>query len=145
MKSLIVFDSNFGNTKKIADSIAGQLGSGALSISVNDLKDSDLNEIDLLIVGSPINAWSPTKKTAAFLDRLGSFKMNGIKSAAFDTRIKSFISGNAAKKIAKALQQSGADLVVPPVGFYVTDKEGPPMNGEIKKAEGWAQLIKSKL
>lgn len=145
MEVLIIFDSNFGNTKKIADQIANQIGSGASSISVNDFKESDLLGIKLLIVGSPINAWRPTKKTANFLDRLDSSKMKNVKAAAFDTRVKSFISGNAAKKIAKALENSGMNVIVSPMGFYVKGNEGPLIEGEMKKVEAWVKLIISKL
>lgn len=54
MKTLVIFDTNYGNTKLVADSIAGQLGEGARSVSVEDLRDSDLAGIGLLVVGSPI-------------------------------------------------------------------------------------------
>lgn len=54
MKALVIFDTNYGNTKLVADSIAGQLGEGARSASVKDLRDSDLAGIGLLVVGSPI-------------------------------------------------------------------------------------------
>lgn len=145
MRALVIYDSNFGNTKQIADTIAVQFGNNAVSKSVNDIKQSDLDGINLLIVGSPINAWRPTKKISDFLNDLSSHKLNGIQAAAFDTRVKLFISGNAAKKIEKALRNSGANLIVPAVGFYVKGNEGPLLEGEIKKAEEWAQLIKSKI
>lgn len=54
MKALVIFDTNYGNTKFVADSIAGELGEGARSVSVKDLRDSDLAGIGLLVVGSPI-------------------------------------------------------------------------------------------
>ena len=54
MKTLVIFDTNYGNTKFVADSIAGELGEGARSVSVKDLRDSDLAGIGLLVVGSPI-------------------------------------------------------------------------------------------
>jgi flavodoxin len=145
MEVLIIFDSNFGNTKKIADYMAGQIGRAASSISINNFKESDLLGIKLLIVGSPINAWRPTKKITEFLKRLDPAKLKGIKGAAFDTRVKSFISGNAAKKIAGALVNSGVNVIVEPIGFYVAGNEGPLMEGELKRAEDWIELIKSKL
>jgi flavodoxin len=144
MKALVIFDSNFGNTKLVADGIAKQLGNGALSVSVNDLNDHSLDGIHLLVVGSPINAWRPTKKITAFLNGLHPFRMKGIKAAAFDTRVRFFLSGNAAKRIAAALKNSGADVIVPPVGFYVKGNEGPLFEGEMEKAEEWARLIKTK-
>lgn len=145
MEILIIYDSNFGNTKKVADHVASQFGSKASSLSVNDFKENHLQGIKLLVVGSPINAWRPTKKIKEFLTSLGHAKMKGIKAAAFDTRVKSFLSGDAAKKIAKALENSGANLVAPPIGFYVKGNEGPLVEGELKKAEDWTAAIKSKI
>jgi flavodoxin len=145
MKTLIIYDSNFGNTQLVANAIAEVFGKTALCVSLNNFKTSDLEGIDVLIVGSPINAWAPTKKTTGFLDSLGTNKLNKIDAAAFDTRMKIFCSGNAAKKIAKKLVASGANLVLPPEGFYVTDKEGPLANGEIERAKNWAGEIKVRL
>lgn len=145
MKALVIFDSNFGNTKLVADSIARQIGNGTLSKSVNDVKTSDLDGINLLIVGSPINGWRPTKKISEFLKDVSSRKLNGVQATAFDTRVKSFLSGNAAKKIAKALKNLGANLIVPETGFFVKGNEGPLLEGEAKKIEEWTKQIISKL
>jgi menaquinone-dependent protoporphyrinogen IX oxidase len=145
MKALVVFDTNYGNTKRIADRIARQLGNGTSSVSVNDLTKHSLDGIDLLLVGSPINAWNPTKKITAFLNGLNPARMKGMKAAAFDTRVKFLLSGNAAKKIARALRNSGAVVIEPPMGFYVIDNEGPLLEGETEKAEEWASTIKSNI
>lgn len=138
MKSLVLFDSNFGNTKKIAEVIADTLGGTAKS--VNDFKTNDLTGVDLLVVGSPINAWRATPKIRSFLENLQVKNMN---AAAFDTRIKIFCSGNAAKRIGKSLVDAGAELITPPLAFYVKDKEGPLVEGEIEKAKSWASHLKT--
>jgi flavodoxin len=145
MEKLIVFDSNFGNTKKIAVCIADRLGSGATAVSVIDFKESDLSGIKLLVVGSPINAWGPTKRIKDFLTQLSPAAMKGIKAAAFDTRVKSFFSGNAAKKIEKVLQNSGASVISTPMGFYVGGNEGPLLDNELKRAEAWAESLSTAL
>ena len=145
MEVLIIFDSNFGNTKKVADHMAAQIGSAASSISVNDFKESNLQGVKLLIVGSPINAWRPTKKIKAFLDQLEPRQMAGVNAAAFDTRVRSAFSGNAAKRIVRALQSAGATVIGPPMGFYVKANQGPLAEGELKKAEDWILLIRSQM
>lgn len=145
MEALIIYDSNFGNTKKIADELTSAFGSTAKAKSVKDFKKEDLSGKNLLIVGSPINAWRPTKNIIEFLENLNPTLMKEIKTAAFDTRVKSFISGNAAKKIAKRLTNSGAEVVVEPMGFYVTGNEGPLVEGELERAKEWAKSIQSKL
>lgn len=141
MKTLVVFDSNFGNTRQVAGYIAGQIGSSASLMHVDDFKQRDLEGVGLLIVGCPINAWSPTPKIKAFLNKMAARKLNGINVAAFDTRIRSFISGNAAKKIARSLTRSGGHLLVPGEGFYVKAKEGPLFEGEQKRVQEWAGAL----
>jgi flavodoxin len=131
MKTLVVFDSNFGNTQKVADYAATLLGPDTVSMSVNTVKENDLVGLELLIVGSPINAWNSTKKTRGFLAGLNPSKMKGVKGAAFDTRIKSFMSGNAAKKIARSMSGAGVIMVAEPIGFFVQGNEA------------WVQAIKS--
>lgn len=145
METLIIYDSNFGNTKKIADAISAAFNGNAKAQSVNDFKKEDLEGKKLLIVGSPINAWRPTKKITEFLKQLNPVMMKGIKTAAFDTRVRSFISGNAAKRIAKQLQNSGGEVIAEAIGFYVKGNEGPLEEGELERAMEWAKKLQSKL
>lgn len=140
-----MYDSNYGNTKIIAGIVAQELGAAARSVDVSDFNLSDLAGLDLLIVGSPIIAWKPTEKIKDFLDLLSKQKFNHLLSAAFDTRIKLFISGNAAKRIGEALKQCGAKLIDKPIGFYVQGKEGPLMDGETARAREWARSLPGKI
>ncbi|MDD5551746.1 MAG: flavodoxin family protein [Candidatus Pacebacteria bacterium] len=145
MKTLVIFDSNFGNTKKIAEVIANEMGENAKVVSVADFDIEDLEGTNLLIVGSPINGFRPTEKINKFLANLAKNQLKGIKAASFDTRVKLFIHGDAAKKISKKLKDAGAEIIVEPQAFYVKGKEGPLLAGEIEKAKNWAREIKSKL
>jgi flavodoxin len=137
MKTLIIFDSNFGNTKKIAEIIAEKLGKDAEIKIVSDFKRGHLEGVDFLIVGSPIIGWRPTEKIMRFLGSLDEGCLNGMKSTAFDTRVKLFIHGDAMNKINKKLKDVGAD-VIEPRAFYVSGKEGPLLSGETEKAMKWA-------
>jgi flavodoxin len=148
MKAIVIFDSHYGNTKLVAATIANKLGDNVPHISVKDLKPSDIDEFDLLVVGSPIIGWKPTEKITKFLislDSDNSAKLKTMNAAAFDTRVKTFIGGNAANKMAKTLQNFGAKLIVPPMGFYVKEKQAILLDGELEKAENWAKSITSKL
>ncbi|NMC88023.1 MAG: flavodoxin [Candidatus Moranbacteria bacterium] len=140
MSALVIFDSNYGNTQKIAEAIAGELG--AKTVRVSDFDRNKLVGVELVVVGSPIIGWRPTEKISGFLDGLEDGRLKGTKAAAFDTRVKSWYSGNASKKIAKKLQKAGAEMVGEPNCFYVKDKEGPLAKGEIEKAVAWAKSLK---
>ena len=142
MKTLVIFDSNFGNTQKITEAIAKEFETQALPVSKVSI--DELVGLNLVIVGSPINAWRPSERMGKFLASLNKGQLKGIKAAAFDTRVKLFIHGDAAKKIAKALENAGAEVIVEPLAFFVKGKEGPLLDGEIEKASQWAKLIRAK-
>lgn len=141
MKTLIVYDSNFGNAKLIAEEIGREFSPDSKVISVSDVKTNDLENLDLLVVGSPINAWRPTQSILWFIYKLKITNNKIAKVAAFDTRVKSFISGNAAKKIAKAFTDRSFKIIEKPEGFYVSAKQGPLLPGEIERAKAWAKSI----
>ena len=120
-------------------------GLQARSVPVGDFKPDALAAGDLLVVGSPINGWRPTPKITALLSALGKGSLTGVKAAAFDTRVRMFIHGDAAKKITHALKAGGADIIAEPMPFYVKRSEGPLRDGEIEKAEGWARTLLTSL
>ena len=155
MKALIIYDSVYGNTEKVAQAISNELGSpGEVTVlRVGDVKPEHLVNLDLLIVGSPTQAFNTTaaiKKLVASIPRQG---LKGVRVAAFDTRISidDFnsrilppmvkIFGYAAKPIADRLEKKGGELVIPPEGFFVAGTEGPLKEGELERAATWAQQI----
>ena len=142
MKSLVVYDSVYGNTKTIAETVAKELDSEARVVSVSDFKNSNLKEVKLLVVGSPILGWRPSGKTSAFLSKLASGSLKGVKAAVFDTRMTLFFHGDAAGKIASELARAGAEAASKPMGFKVKGKEGPLLEGEVERAAAWARGLK---
>ena len=155
MKTVVVYDSVFGNTEKIARAIGAALGPGedVPVIKVGDVSLAELAGVSLLIVGSPTRGFQPTPALTDFLKSIPPGNLKDVKAAAFDTRIPNEtinspilralvrFGGYAADPIAKALGQKGATLVAPPEGFLVKDREGPLEDGEIERAAGWARRI----
>ncbi|MBN1899345.1 MAG: flavodoxin family protein [Spirochaetes bacterium] len=153
MKALIVYDSFFGNTEKIALGISKALGPKvkAKALKVGNVKMEQLIGLDLLIVGSPTRAFRPTKAITDLLKSLPSNGLKGVKVAAFDTRIspdkiKSRLLtrlvkwlGYAAEPIDSRLRKKGGSPVLPPEGFFVDDSKGPLTKGELERAAGWAR------
>ena len=151
VKMLLVYDSTYGNTEKIAQSIDEVIG-GQLH-HAGEADPSDLTSLDLLIVGSPTHAFRATTPVQTFIKRIPRDALTGVDVAAFDTRMHASdvgmalrffmkIGGYAAPRIAKALTKKGGTLVVQPEGFFVTDKEGPLKEGELERAAGWAKTMK---
>ena len=154
MKTLIIYDSYFGNTKAVALAICEAFEPGECkSIHVNEFDKADLNGIELLIVGSPTRGFKPTKAIKSFLNHLPAGELKGVKIMAFDTRVDTkdinnkFLNimvkgfGYAAEPIAKKLAAKGGELVKPAEGFFVRDSEGPLRDGETERAAMWAQNI----
>ena len=148
MKTLVIYDSVFGNTEKIAQSIAATLGTQALPVSQVDA--GQLRGIDLLVIGSPTRGFRPTENIAKLLNTLPKNHLTGARVAAFDTRIVletidskalRFLvdkGGYAASTIAKALEKKGGQLAAPAEGFFVTGEQGPLKEGELERAADWA-------
>ncbi|KFF59786.1 flavodoxin [Cryobacterium sp. MLB-32] len=146
MKAVVLYDSNYGNTKTIAETISGALGGvAAKAVPVGRFNAQELRAGDLLVVGSPINGWRPTARITEVLSSLGADQLRGVKAAAFDTRLHIFIHGDAAKKISKLLQEHGAEIIAAPQAFYVQKSEGPLDAGEGAKASHWADSLLKEL
>ena len=146
MKALIVYDSVYGNTEKIARAIAGALTpSGEVKVlRAGEANPSELKSVDLLIVGSPTQGGKPTRAIQDFLNKLPEPAIKGINVAAFDTRFSTklvAIFGYAAGKIAGSLKTKGGTLILPPEAFFVKSKEGPLKDGELERAAAWAKRI----
>ena len=158
MKALVVYDSFFGNTEKIAQAVGDALKSQeeVQTLRVGDAKPEHLAGLSLLIVGSPTRAFSASPATKAWLKALAPNSLRGVKVAAFDTRadmndvnsraLTAFVKlfGYAAEPIAVSLTKRGGTLVVPAEGFFIADKEGPLKAGELERAAAWAQQIVAK-
>jgi len=141
MKVLVIYDSFYGNTKKVAEAVGISFNPPATVVSVEELQMDMVKNADLLVVGSPIFGWQPSERTSQFLTNLESNCLVGKKAASFDTRLKLFIHGEAAIKIANALKKAGAEIVGKPGAFFVKTKEGPMVDGEIEKAKDWAKRL----
>ena len=156
MEILVIFDTFFGNTEQIADSIGKAMAADAQVFRIGDVTQDQLAGLDYLVVGSPTRAFKATKPIIDFLNNLPSGSLKGVKVAAFDTRMDvkkvnnrfltfmAGIFGYAAKPIADRLTKKGGSLVAEAKGFMVLDSEGPLMDGELERAGKWAEgLISS--
>ena len=149
MKVLIVYDSVYGNTEKIAKSIGGAITGDVKVLSADVVNPSDLESIDLLIAGSPTYGGRPTPAMQNFLNRVViECSLKDIGVAAFDTRLTAKwvkIFGYASEKIAASLKAKGGTPILSPEGFFVTGTKGPLKEGELERAASWAkEIVKNK-
>ncbi len=153
MKALVIYDSFFGNTERIARAIGKGLGDGAPVQRISATTPADLNGVEILFVGSPTRGFKPTPAITAFLASLPAGALKGVRAAAFDTRIplesiKNPIfrlivktGGYADRLIEKALTAKGSTLAIPSGGFFVLESEGPLKEGELERAAEWVRSI----
>lgn len=157
MKTMVVYDSVFGNTEKIARAIGGALGSEeeVKTLRVGEATPEQLSGLDILVVGSPTRAFQATPATKIFLKNIPAGALKGVTVAAFDTRmdinqktpailrVMVKIFGYAAKPIADGLSKKGGRRAAEPEGFIVLDTEGPLKDGELERAARWAYELRT--
>lgn len=151
MKVLVVYDSMYGNTEKVARAIGSACGASVLHAS--EVKVDQLRDLDVLIVGSATQAFQPLKAMKTFLKEIPQGALKTVKVASFDTRmdiaavnnrlltVMAKLFGYAAQPISASLAKKGGEVAASPMGFIVNDKEGPLKDGEIERALMWAKQV----
>jgi flavodoxin len=151
MQTVVIYDSKFGNTEKIAEAIGrgiGALGdvrvmSTAEAVGVTQ---TFATRPDLLLLGGPTQRRGPSPALRAFIDALPA-PLRGVPAASFDTRYRGavWLMGSAATEAAKVLRKAGGELVVGPESFFIA-RRGPMElqklePGEIERAEQWGRAV----
>jgi len=156
MRALIVYDSAYGNTEQVAQAIGDGLGTkgDVQVVRAGDVRPEQLAGLDLLVVGSPTQRFTSLPSINRFLKSIPSGGLQGVKVAAFDTRITvseiekvhilAFlvrIFGYAAEPVLSKLEKKAGEPAVSAEGFFVGGTEGPLNEGELERAASWAQEI----
>ena len=156
MRSVVVYESFYGNTEAIARAIAEGLSrhGEAEALAVGAVEASTLSDVDLLVVGAPTHVWGlPRARTraSAAADATGPLVRdwlagvpagNGRPAAAFATRLGSprLVTGSAASGIARRLRRRGWKAATPAT-FIVTGTAGPLAEGESAQAVAWGDEL----
>lgn len=159
----MVVESSFGNTRAVAEAVAGALQDAAgTPIPVLDPETAPAvvpPEVDLLIVGAPTHAFSlPTPASRAQATAKGAPTpaavgvrewVSGLSAATdlrivtFDTSVKLRISpGCAAKAARRLLRRRGFTAVERGPSFRVTGTAGPLAPGEVQRATAWGRQLR---
>ena len=157
MRVLVVYDSMYGNTARVAGAIAEALRASdeVRLLPVAEATPAALAEVRLLVVGSPTQRFRPMPAVARLVRSLPANSLDGVRVAAFDTRLAiadvhnavlSFFvrilgaSAFAARHIERALTRAGGRPAAASEGFLVDGTEGPLRPGELERAARWALL-----
>lgn len=131
-KAIVIYDTNFGNTEKIAKAIAEGMEEQGVKVDLINAEEVDaskLGEYDMLAVGGPTHVHGVSKPMKAFLERLRSVDVKGRKAFAFDTKMKAWWAGSAAGGIQKGLKKARMSILKPHSSAIVTGREGPLEEG----------------
>jgi flavodoxin I len=150
MKTLVIYDSVYGNTKAVAQAIGDGIPGEVRVLHVGQVNANELETADLLIIGSPTHGGGPTEGVQALVERIGAFAHEGAKVATFDTRFASRwvkMFGFAAPRMADSLKEKGWTLTAEPEGFFVKGaRRGPLKQGEAERASAWAkEMVESEI
>jgi hypothetical protein len=166
MRALVIYESMFGNTEKIARAIAAGLAE-SLDVDVIDVVDvaratAPPADVTMIVAGGPTHAFSMTRtRTRAdalkqgasqgsrqiglrdWLDRLPQAGQPHQRLATFDTRASKVrhLPGSAAKSAARAARKHGYEMAASPESFYVHDVDGPLLDGELERATTWGRQL----
>jgi hypothetical protein len=157
MRALVVFESMFGNTEKIAVAIGEGLAR-TLPVDIVEVGTAPPaigTETVLLVVGGPTHAFGMSRpQTRQDAERQAGGEVvsrSGIRewldtvtcsapvpAVAFDTRVRQrWIPGSAARAARRRLRDKGFTMAGPPRTFRVEGTPGPLIEGEISRARDW--------
>ena len=166
MRSLICYESMYGNTREVAEAIGSGLASTfeVAVAPISEVTDEMVRGSDLVVVGAPTHAHGmprPVSRDGAasrglehgaelepgahddgvreWLARAEPFD-NAV--AAFDTRVdmNPLLSGQASHAISRRLRRLGGRELVDPESFLV-DKDDTLLDGELARASQWGARI----
>lgn len=96
--TFVVYDTQFGNTERIARTIAAILSEfgQVRAVRVDQIHLDALRGVDLLILGSPTQGFRPTLAMQPFLRTVTFQSLNNLAVACFDTRFRGALWKNSA-------------------------------------------------
>lgn len=146
MKAITLFDTCFGNTEKIARSLAKGLQDAGVEsecTSIDLVRIDNLAAYDLLAMGAPTQYLSASKPMKEFLKRLEAANLKGRYGFAFDTKLDSPLSGSAAKFIEKRFKDLGLEIIKPRSSaiVYVKKEHGAKPGEDTVLKNGMQELF----
>jgi hypothetical protein len=167
MKAVVMFESMFGNSEKIARAVAQGLGDLG-EVVVRDVTTAHPGElpqgVDLLVAGGPTHAFSMSRPgTREDAVRQGARQglvsrglrewlegladLHDLPCATFDTRVSRVrrLPGSAARSAARVLRRHHGRLVAIPASFYVDDVAGPLGSDQVERARTWGHGLAATL
>jgi flavodoxin len=151
MKGIVVYDTSYGNTKKVAEMITETLKESGIEVDlfhVKDAKKLSAKEYSFLVLGSPTKFGTMSFAMRGFLGKVKSEEWMNKPFAAFDTENPENVEkkqGSAGEKIAQKLMEKKMNQLAPVLKALVHEMKGPLLEGEIERTKEYAKELAAKL
>ena len=152
MKGIVVYDTSYGNTKKIAETIAGTLKESGIEVDLFDVKHVkklSAKDYDFLVLGSPTRFGTMSFAMRGFLGKVKNEEWMNKPFTAFDTEnpenMEEKKEYSAAEKISEKLRAKKMNQLLPVMKALVLGQKGPLKEGEIERTKEYARTLASKL
>jgi len=151
VKGIVVYDTSYGNTKKIAQTIAETLKESGIEVDLFDVKDVkklSARDYGFLVLGSPTRFGTMSFAMRGFLGKVKSEEWMSKPFTAFDTENPENIEkkeGSAAEKIAEKLKDKRMNQLLPVLKAVVEGQKGPLKEGEIQRTKDYTSELVTKL
>jgi Flavodoxin domain len=163
MQAIVVYESHWGSTAKIARAIAEGIGPEARALTTSEATPEIVAEADLVVAGSPVMAFGLPSEgmianaaedlkapVAADVSQpslrswLEQLHPGHGRAASFETRLRWSPLG-ATGAIDDRLRRAGFQPIAKPAKFVVTGPYGPLRDGEVERARAWGTSLAAAL
>jgi menaquinone-dependent protoporphyrinogen IX oxidase len=147
MKGIVVYDNSYGNTKKIAETMADTLKESGIEVDLFDVKTVKKlsgKDYSFLVLGSPTRFGTMSFAAKFFLGKVKQEEWMNKPFTAFDTENPENIEkkeGSAAEKIAEKLKEKKMNELLPVLKAVVLGQKGPLKEGEIERTKDYAREL----
>ena len=156
MKGIVVYDTSYGNTKKIAETITGTLKESGMEVDlfyVKDVKKLSGKDYDFFVLGSPTKFGTMSFAIKFFLGKVKAEEWMSKPFAAFDTENPENVEKaraenkewSAGEKISEKLREKKMNQLLPVLKALVLGIKGPLVEGEIERTKDYARELANKL
>ena len=143
---LVIYDSKFGNTKRLAEEIAaGIQETGDIRCKVENIKNFDRGEVsafDAVLFGCPVHVMRATRGITGAIKRAAKDGLDGKLVTTFETYMGNH-NGKALRKMEELLMRKapGARIVTPGFSALVDGYEGPLNTEDAVKGKQFGRKI----
>ncbi len=150
MKGIVIYDTSYGNTQKIAETLAETLNFYGIETGVFHIKKvKKLNgrDYNFLALGSPTKYGTMSFALKFFLGKIKSEEWSDKSFIAFDTENPENVeksraenkNWSAAEKIAEKLREKNMRQLMPVLKGLVQGWKGPLVEGEVERTKSYAR------